>query len=152
GVPAQLKTFLLGQARALERPAPTRETFLRRLEDVTLAVDAALRATGDFDAGSVAKRLADVATEVADGCKLGQDPEKQKAAGARLGAALPVLDRGAAALLGLASLGADLGSVAQGEARRIRRGLEAKSYLDAELAARHLAARLRRPKPSFSSA
>jgi hypothetical protein len=150
--PKSLKAFLQGQARALERKAATRETFVRRLEDVLLAIDAALRATGNHDAETVAKRLGDVAEEVAEGCKLGLDPEKKKAATTRLEAALPVLDQGGAALLTLADLGADLGSVTQGEVRRIRRGLEQHSYVDAELAARHLAARLRRPKPSFSSA
>lgn len=150
--PKSLKAFLHGQARALERPAPTRATFVRRLEDVLLALDAALRATGNRDAETVAKRLGDVAEEVAEGAKLGQDPEKRKASATRLAAALPVLEKGGAALLTLSELGADLGSVTQGELRRIQRGLAAQSYLDAELAARHLAARLRRPKPSFSSA
>jgi hypothetical protein len=151
-VPKALKAFLSGQARALERPAPTRETYVRRLEDVLLAVDAALRATGNRDAESVAKRLGDVAEEVAEGCKLGLDPEKRAASARRLWAAMPVLSHGAEALLTLSDLGADIGSVAQGEIGRIRRGLAAQSYLEAELAARHLAARLRRPKPSFSSA
>jgi hypothetical protein len=151
-VPKPLKAFLLGQARALERPAPTRETYLRRLEDVLLAVDAALRATGNHDAEGVAKRLGDVADEVAEGCKLGLDPEKRDASKRRLDTALPVLANGADALGTLSELGADLGSVAQGELRRIQRGLAAQSYVEAELAARHLAARLRRPKPSFSSA
>jgi hypothetical protein len=151
-VPKPLKAFLSGQARALERPAPTRETYVRRLEDVLLAVDAALRATGNHDAEGVAKRLGDVAEEVAEGCKLGLDPEKRAASARRLDAALPVLSHGAEALLTLSELGADIGSVAQGEIGRIRRGLAAQSYLEAELAARHLAARLRRPKPSFSSA
>ena len=150
--PKSLKAFLQGQARALERQAATRETFVRRLEDVLLAIDAALRATGNRDAETVAKRLGDVAEEVAEGCKLGLDPEKRKGATARLEAALPVLESGGAALLTLSDLGADLGSVTQGELRRIRRGLELHSYVEAELAARHLAARLRRPKPSFSSA
>jgi hypothetical protein len=151
-VPKPLKAFLLGQARALERPAPTRETYLRRLEDVLLAVDAALRATGNRDAEAVAKRLGDVADEVAEGCKLGLDLEKRNLAERRLGAALPVLGNGAEALVTLGDLGADIGGVAQGELRRIKRGLAAQSFLEAELAARHLAARLRRPKPSFSSA
>ncbi len=151
-VPKPLKAFLLGQARALERPAPTRETYLRRLEDVLLAVDAAQRATGNHDAEGVSKRLGDVADEVAEGCKLGLDPEKRTASARRLDTALPVLANGADALLSLSSLGADIGSVAHGELRRIRRGLAVQSYLEAELAARHLAARLRRPKPSFSSA
>lgn len=151
-VPRPLKVFLQGQARSLERPAPTRETYLRRLEDVLLAVDAALRATGNHDAESVSKRLGDVAEEVAEGCKIGIDPEKRKAADKRLWSALGVLSHGADALSSLSDLGADLGGVAQGEIRRVQRGLSAQSYLEAELAARHLAARLRRPKPSFSSA
>ncbi|RYZ05519.1 MAG: DUF4175 family protein [Myxococcales bacterium] len=150
-VPKPLKAFLQGQARALQRPAATRETYVRRLEDVLLAVDAALRATGNRDAEAVAKRLADVADEVAEGAKLGLDPEKKSASSRRLDAALPVLQNGADSLLTLSDLGADVGSVAQGEIRRVRRGLEAKSYLEAELAARHLAARLRRPKPSFNA-
>jgi hypothetical protein len=151
-VPKPLKAFLQGQARALERPAPTRETFVRRLEDVLLAVDAALRATGNHDAEGVAKRLGDVAEEVAEGCKVGLEPEKRDVAARRLAVALPVLAKGADALSTLSELGADIGSVAQGELRRIQRGLAGQSYLDSELAARHLAARLRRPKPSFSSA
>lgn len=151
-VPKPLKAFLQGQARALERPAATRETFVRRLEDVLLAVDAALRATGNHDAEGVAKRLGDAAEEVAEACKLGLDPEKRDASARRLAVALPVLANGADSLLTLSELGADIGSVAQGELRRIRRGLAAQSYVESELAARHLAARLRRPKPSFSSA
>lgn len=151
-VPKALKAFLQGQARALERPAPTRETFVRRLEDVLLAVDAALRATGNHDAEGVAKRLGDAADEVAEACKVGFDPEKRDVAWKRLWTALPVLTKGADALSTLSELGADIGSVAQGEIRRIRRGLVAQSYVESELAARHLAARLRRPKPSFSSA
>jgi len=151
-VPKPLKAFLQGQARALERPAQTRETFVRRLEDVLLAVDAALRATGNRDAEGVSKRLGDVAEEVAEGCKLGLDPEKRGAASRRLWAALPVLATGAESLATLSELGADLGSVARGELGRIRRALAAQSYLEAELAARHLAGRLRRPNPSFTSA
>jgi hypothetical protein len=152
GVPKSLKTFLLGQSQALQRPATTPVTFVRRLEDVLLAVDAALRATGESDAIRVSKRLGDVAEEVAEGAKAGQDLEKRTPAKLRLGEAMAVLARGADALASLSVLGADLGGVAQGEIRRIERALGAQSFLEAELAARHLAARLRRPKPSFSSA
>ena len=150
-VPKPLKAFLLGQARALGRPAPTRETYTRRLEDVLLAIDSALRASGNHDAEGVAKRLGDVADEVAEGCKLGLDAEKRSVSARRLDTALPVLATGIDALSSLSELGADIGSVAQGELRRIRRGLAAQNYTEAELAARHLAARLRRPKPSFSA-
>jgi hypothetical protein len=55
-------------------------------------------------------------------------------------------------LVTLGSLGRDVGSVAEGEIRRIERAHESGSLLATELAARHLAARLRRPSPSFSTA
>ena len=151
-VPKPLKAFLPAKrARWSDRRRRAKPTCAA-WKTCCLAVDAALRATGNHDAEGVAKRLGDVADEVAEGCKLGLDPEKRGAASARLDAALPVLGTGADALSTLSELGADIGSVAQGEMRRIRRGLAAQSYLEAELAARHLAARLRRPKPSFSSA
>jgi hypothetical protein len=63
-----------------------------------------------------------------------------------------VLSRGAAHLVVLGPLGRDVGSVAQGEIRRIQRARDAGNLLATELAARHLAARLRRPSPSFSTA
>jgi hypothetical protein len=62
-----------------------------------------------------------------------------------------VLDTGASHLSRLGVLGADLGSVAASETRRIRRAEKAEALAQVELAARHLAARLRRPTPSFSS-
>jgi hypothetical protein len=148
---AGLEAFLLGQARRLEKPAPG-PAALATLEDVLLAVDAALRSLARRDAQTVAKRLGDAAEEVADGFQLAGDAAQLRAGTERARVALRVLDTGAKNLTVLDVLGADLGSVTQGELRRIRRAEAARSLLHAELAARHLAARLRRPTPSFGSA
>ena len=151
-VPKRLSSFLLGQARRLEEGGRTGAALTERAEDVVLAVDTAIRSLGTADAQSVAKRLGDAAEEAADGFLLAQNPERVPSGNARATLALGVLDVGAEHLVTLEGLGADLGSVTRGELRRIRRATAHKSYLHAELAARHLAARLRRPTPSFAAA
>jgi hypothetical protein len=143
-----LSAFFLGQARVLE----ARSTDGRkRSEDALLALDAGMRALSSRDAADVAKRLGDAAEEAAEGAKVAIGGEKRRQGESRLDAALTALDSGTAHLVTLGSLGADVGSVALGEIRRIRRARAAGSFSDAELAARHLAARLRRPNPSFSA-
>jgi hypothetical protein len=152
GVPSGLATFLVGQARRLEEPKPKGVLVTGRTEEVLLAVDGAVRGLAARDAQSVAKRLGDAAEEAADGYAEAQNPEKTRPGGDRALVALRVLDIGAENLTVLEGLGADLGSVTRGELRRIRRAVAEKSFLHAELAARHLAARLRRPMPSFAEA
>ncbi|MEO7035538.1 MAG: DUF4175 domain-containing protein [Polyangiaceae bacterium] len=147
-----LKAFLGGQARVLERALPTPASAMRRTEDVLLAVDAALRGLGNRDAGAVSKHLGDAAEEAAEGAKQALESERRDAGLKRLAQALAVLRPGAGHLLVLGPIGRDVGSVAQGEIRRIERARDAGNLLATELAARHLAARLRRPSPSFSSA
>lgn len=148
GVSSGLSAFLLGQARGLEkRTADPR----RRTEDVLLASDAAIRALATRDAQAVSKRLGDVAEEVAEAARIARDSEQRALGIQRAELALGVLDEGTRNLVTLGTLGADLGDVAAGETRRIRRGRSADNFLEAELAGRHLAARLRRPAPSFSS-
>jgi len=149
--PAQ-RAFLGGQARVLERALPTPASATRRTEDVLLAVDAALRGLGNRDAATVSKRLGDAAEEAAEGAKQALESERRQAGLARLEQALGVLGPGAAHLVVLGPLGRDIGSVAQGEIRRIERARSNGNLLATELAARHLAARLRRPNPSFSTA
>ena len=146
-----LGAFLLGQAGRLQKPRPG-VTPRASAEDAVLAVDAAARALGKRDAESVAKRLGDVAEEAADGFKEARETERRDRGSARATTALELLSAGARHLLVLDELGADLGSVTEGELRRILRAQKAGSLLHAELAARHLAARLRRPTPSFGSA
>ncbi|HEX3850995.1 MAG TPA: DUF4175 domain-containing protein [Polyangiaceae bacterium] len=147
-----LKAFLGGQARVLERALPTPASSMRRTEDVLLAVDAALRGLGNRDAEAVSKHLGDAAEEAADGAKQALESERRQAGLKRLDQALAVLDPGTEHLVVLGPIGRDVGSVAQGEIRRIKRAKDSGNLLATELAARHLAARLRRPSPSFSSA
>ena len=149
--PAQ-RAFLGGQARVLERALPTPASAMRRTEDVLLAIDAALRGLGNRDAVTVAKRLGDAAEEAAEGAKQALESERRQAGLLRLNQALAVLGPGARHLVTLGPLGRDVGSVAEGEIRRITRAQDSGNLLATELAARHLAARLRRPSPSFSTA
>lgn len=150
-VNAGAEAFLIGQSRALERRAPTAAALARKVEEALLAVDAALRSLGQRDAQAVAKRLGDVAEEAAEALKEARQAEAPRERLGRYQAAMAALERGAAELIVLDVLGQDLGSVAAGEIRRIRRAEQSGTLLQAELAARHLAARLRRPMPSFSS-
>lgn len=147
-----LKAFLGGQARVLERSLPTPASSMRRTEDVLLAVDAALRGLGNRDAEAVAKHLGDAAEEAADGAKQALESERRQAGLKRLEQALAVLEPGSEHLVVLGPRGRDVGSVAEGEIRRIERARDSGNLLATELASRHLAARLRRPSPSFSSA
>jgi hypothetical protein len=147
-----LRAFLLGQLRVLERAPRPAESSLRKTEEVVLAVDVAMRGLGQRDAQTVSKRLAEVADEVADGAKQARETEKHEAGLIRLDAALGALGEGAKQLVLLGALGRDLGSVAQADLGRIRRARTNDDLMHTELAARHLAARLRRPNPSFGSA
>ncbi|HET7541832.1 MAG TPA: DUF4175 domain-containing protein [Polyangiaceae bacterium] len=152
GLPNAQRAFLGGQARVLSRALPTPASAMRRTEDVLLAVDAALRGLGNRDAVAVSKRLGDAAEEAAEGAKLALESERRQAGMNRLTQALSVLEPGAHNLVTLGPIGRDVGSVAEGEIRRIQRAQQAGNWLATELAARHLAARLRRPSPSFSTA
>ena len=146
-----LRAFLLGQVSALSRPLLPGESPSRRVEDALLAVDVAIERLAARDARSVALRLADVAEEVAEGARAARETEKRGPGRARLDAALKALHAGTEQLLRLGALGRDLGSVAQGDTDRIDRANASEDLLHAELAAQHLAARLRRPNPSFAS-
>ena len=151
-VPGGLATFLLGQAKVLERRTPAGGSTRRITEDVLLAVDKAIRGLGYRDARTISKRLGDVAEEAADGAKQARETEKRAAGIARLDGALQAVEEGAKHLARLGALGKDIGSVAVADLRRIRRARGRESLTHVELAARHLAARLRRPNPSFGSA
>ncbi|MCC6901757.1 MAG: DUF4175 domain-containing protein [Polyangiaceae bacterium] len=151
-VPAGLRAFVLGQLRVLERAPRPGESRLRRTEDVVLSLDSVLRALSTRDAQSVAKRLADVVDEVANGAKQARETEQKAVGLARLDTALGASSDGAERLLVLGPLGRDLGSVARADLGRVKRARAADDLTHTELAARHLAARLRRPNPSFGSA
>ncbi len=147
-----LRSFLLGQMRVLVRPRRSGEQLTRRTEDVLLAVDVALRSVAARDAAAVSKRLGDVAEEAAGGARQALDTEKRDQGVSRLDAAIVALGSGSRQLLTLGPLGQDIGSVALGDLGRIERARKRDDMRHAELAAQHLAERLRRPTPSFSTA
>ncbi|MBX3183288.1 MAG: DUF4175 domain-containing protein [Polyangiaceae bacterium] len=149
-IPEVLKAFILGQLRVLERRKASGASELLRTEDVLLALDVALRRFATVEARGVAPRLGAVAEELAEAARAGREGEG--APEVRLRAALDALTAGALELKQLGTLGADLGSVAEADLGRIRRAHAEQSYSRVEVAARHLAARLQRPNPSFGAA
>jgi hypothetical protein len=148
-MPRALGAFVDGQLDKLGKQHG--DIPVRAIEDAVLAVDAAVSGAGNRDAVDVAKRLGDVAEEAAvdaHGARLG---ERGAEAAAGLDTSIDAIVRGAGHLETLAALGGDLGGVALGDAGRIRRARDARDFLHAELAALHLAERLRRPAPSFGA-
>ncbi len=141
----------LEQALAGEKRSTTRERhdkLIEETEGVLLAFDAGLRGLGYRDTRSVARRLAEVADEAAAAATavIGGD---RAGGAARADAAVTVLDGGGKQMLRLGELGLDLGEIVANDLRRIARARQREDWVHAELAARDLAARLRRPEPSF---
>lgn len=151
-------TIIRGQLRRIaaaleaERKAPsttTHEALLAATETTLLAFDSAVRAQGVRDSKRTAQRLAEVADEAAASAAAHGIASERPSAAARLDAALTVLEGGGHQLLRLGDLGVDLGQVVGSVLPRIKRARGAEDWHHAELAARDLAERLRRPEPSF---
>lgn len=147
-----------GQMRRLtealedERRSPSRakhEALLEATESVLLAFDSGARGLGFQDSRTVARRLADVADELAAAANTAALGDARANAEARMDASFKVLDGGGKQLLKLGDLGLDLGEIVANDLRRIDRARKAEDLFHAELAARDLAARLRKPDPSF---
>ncbi len=142
-------------ARSLdkEKKAPaeaSHQGIVAETEGVLLAFDAGVRGLGYRDARIVAKRLADVADEAAAACAAARREAEAAGATLRLDVSVSVLGGGGRQLLRLGDLGRDLGEVVAADLRRVARARAAHDLVHAELAARDLAARLRKPDPSFS--
>jgi hypothetical protein len=143
----------LDKAMDAFKKAPSQATWdklVHGTEDALLAFDGGVRALGTRDTRAVAKRLADVADEAAlaaGALALGMDIASSKV---RLDASIGVLDAGGKQMLKLGDLGLDLGEIVANDLRRIDRSRAANDMKHAELAAQDLAARLRKPDPSFS--
>jgi hypothetical protein len=143
----------LDEALTNEAKRPTEaahQELVSETESVLLALDAALEAIGTMDARAVAKRLADVADEAAAAAFEANEGATRERALVKLDAASGVLGRGGEQLLRLSDLGLDLGEIVAMDLRRMARAREGDDYAHVELAARDLAARLRRPDPSFA--
>lgn len=147
----QLRKLEDALAKELKRTSQaTHDEHLRITEDVTLAFDGALRVQGARDAATVSRRLADVADDCAVGAEQARSPADRERGLARFDAAVEVLQSGGEQLRKLGALGADLGEIVENGLRRIVRTRESDDLFHAEHAARDLAARLRKPVPSFS--
>jgi hypothetical protein len=152
-VPPGLRSFALGRLRVLTDQGNTGVAQrAAALGDLILALDGALGSLSTRDAQRVSKVLAEVAEEAMSAAQLAQAPEGGAAALDRLDRALYALRAGAEQLTSLGGLGNDLGSVALADLGRVQRARDGLDLYHAELAARHLADRLRRPTPSFGSA
>ncbi len=147
-VPPGLRTFALGRLRVLDNAVGSPDA----LGELILAVDGALSSLATRDAQRVSKVLAEVAEEAMVGAQQARAAEGGAQGLERLDRAIFALRSGAQQLLGLGILGNDLGSVALADLGRVERGREQGDMYHAELAARHLADRLRRPNPSFGAA
>jgi len=156
-VSGRARRIVAGQLRRLRdalaayENVPTADeykTLIEQTENVTLAVDAAIRSLGSEDARRVSKRLADVADESAAACRAASDPGEAERSPQRLKAALEVLEGGGKKLAVLGDLGADLGDIARGGVGRIGRERDRHDLRLAELAALDLADRLRNPYSS----
>ncbi|HTV18979.1 MAG TPA: DUF4175 domain-containing protein [Polyangiaceae bacterium] len=150
-VPAGLRSFALGRLRVLAARKGPPMGQASSLGDMILAVDGALASLSTRDAVRVAKLLADVAEEAMVGAAQARAVEGGQMGVERLDRALFALRAGAEQLTLLGTLGNDLGSVAVADMGRVQRARDARDFFHAELAARHLADRLRRPTPSFGA-
>lgn len=146
----QLRRLEAALAAEKKQPsAATHQKLVEESEEVLLAIDAATRSLGSSDTRRVAKRLASVADDAAEAAT-GSSGQDASSARARLDASVSVLDGGGKQMLKLGDLGLDLGEIVANDLRRIERARKDNDFVHAELAARDLAARLRRPAPSFA--
>jgi hypothetical protein len=145
----------LDEAFAREARAATAASHVKHrkaTEDLAILVDAALGRLDVRDSAATARRLSEVADDAALGAQEVRTAENTARGRSRLQSAIGILDGGGAELRRLGALGRDLGEIVAADLKRIRRAHSADDYLHAELAARDLAARLRKPGPSFGAA
>jgi hypothetical protein len=154
----RIKTLARGQLRKLreamdsELRGPSRAKHLvneRLSEDFALAVDGVLRRLDITDSVSIARRLAEVADDAAEGAAQCVRPAERDHGLVRLDAGSDILGGGGKELVKLGSLGRDLGEIVANDLKRAARTRAKSDFLHTELALRDLAARLRRPSPSF---
>ncbi len=145
-VPPGAVGFVNAQLEALRRGDKKAMTS----DSVLLAIDVMLGRLSTDGARAVAPRLGDVAEELAVSAHGARSAAEKDPGNVR--AMLEYARRGALELSRLGPLGRDLGSVAIADLGRVQRALDAGDLRHVELAAMHLAARLRRPNPSFGTA
>ena len=148
-VSGMLQAYVEGQLDQLE--GVTNDLYRQYLEDGVLALDTAVQSLGRRDAALVSGRLALIAEEAEGAAHRIRSAERVDAVLPSLDAALFALKEGGAQLRILGALGRDIGSVLTADLGRIRRSRDVSDFLHVELAARHLAERLKRAKASFGA-
>ncbi len=144
--PKSSLAFIRAQLEALTKPREERT----RPEAALLAVDALIQNLAGRDAQTLAKNLGSAVEEIAvQSRELRFGTEGVHLDGLR--DLLRGAQDGAKQLKEVGRLGVDLGSVARADLSRIERSVNAGSFGRAEVAAIHLAERLKRANPSFSS-
>lgn len=144
--PMSSLSFIDAQLEAVEQKKGERVSP----ESVLLAIDALIQDISEREATHLAKNLGAAVEEVAvqiRQIRINSDAIDPKGLDDLLGA----VELGAAGLREVGRLGLDLGSVARGDLARVKRNLKEQAYDRAEGAALHLAERLKRATPSFSS-
>jgi hypothetical protein len=165
-VPGRLQAMLRAQSRKLDdavrvharttSPA-TLAALVKQNERFVLVVDATVRGLGSKDARAAAKRLVDVAEDLATELGMLDSIESKKAPTAvprrvaHADAAVGILTGSATTLRRMGSLGTDLGGAIDAALLRVGRARRGSDLPHAELASRDLVARLRHPDPSFGS-
>lgn len=150
-LPGRLSAFVTSQLESLRQATHGKQAYQERVELVALAIDAAARGLSTRDAQKVSMKLGDVAEEVAVGARVARESERRVQGVTRLDEAMVALQTAEPHFSQLGVLGEDLGTVLRAGLTRIARVRANEDLFHTELAALHLAARLRRPKPSFSS-
>jgi hypothetical protein len=145
-LPERSLAFVSAQVEALEKSGPERALP----EAVLLAVDSLIARLAYREAALLSKDLGAAVEELAVVARqLRFSVENASRQG--LWDLLLGLQAGADELSEVGKLGLDLGSVAKADLARVERALRAQAYGRAEAAAMHLAERLSRANPSFSS-
>jgi hypothetical protein len=161
-VPSRSRTMLVAQeqkarsavnAEIRAPSAASHASAVKATERFLLVADAVVRGLGIRDSRDSAKRLADVAEDLASGAvEMQNEAADARSRGAtRMDAATAVLSGGATMMMRLGALGRDIGEIVQAYLPRVKRARDAQDLPHAELAARDLAARLSVPDPSFGS-
>jgi hypothetical protein len=152
-VAQEQKTRAAVSAEVRAPSAVTHAGSVKATERFLLVLDAVVRGLGVRDSRDAAKRLVDVADDLASGAAQMQneDAEMRARGLSRMDAATAVLSGAAVMMKRLGVLGLDLGEIVEADLSRVKRASGERDLLHAELAARDLAARLKLPDPSFGS-
>ncbi len=159
-VPGRIQSLVRGSMAKLRKAVEaekrsvsttTHAKVVKASEGLVLLVDAVVRGLAMRDARDSARKLGDVADDLALGATQSASPDERTRGAARIDASSLVLRGGAKSLWRLGDLGRELGGVIDGDLSRFGRASTATDWLHAELAARDMAARLHLPDPAFGS-